>query len=156
MSPTSYDHYHAASHWPPDETFLLLPQQSWMQPSSHGGSPYHSMPTSGFGFHQPYAAQVADAYERPIRKKRASKPKVRTGCTTCKVSLSFCNPSIHVSTSQSYHAPLGTPTFDSPAMSYNLTSLPRNRYGVSNAMKANQVVSHLHSLATLGRPSHVK
>lgn len=37
---------------------------------------------------------VNEASNQPIRRKRASKPKVRTGCTTCKVSrapLDFCS-----------------------------------------------------------------
>lgn len=88
---TSYNEFYSLPQWTHHNICQPLPSHPQQySPSSLVPYPhqytYSDVPYGPVG--QSQSSIIHNAPEQPIRRKRASRPKVRTGCTTCKVRVS--------------------------------------------------------------------
>ena len=150
MSGLSYNEFYSLGQWTPyyqqSHPFLQQPYDQT------GFTPYPQQFTNTDVLaRQSCERHVNNKSEPPIRRKRASKPKVRTGCTTCKVSqlpsVFFCGwaSQLALKTIHRYYfdyvPSLNNPsslTYTSHMSKYRLTKL--FRYGVSNATRPSLLV----------------
>lgn len=96
---TSYNEFYPLPQWTQHTFRQLSPSYDYQQQYSHSAlvpythqNTYTDVAFGPVGQFQPLV--IHNAPEQPIRRKRASRPKVRTGCTTCKVcQVSFVSSS---------------------------------------------------------------